>query len=75
MMRSAAESLVLDTAYVDGSTLTIARSRQRYDRQGPRRFRYVDLGLASGFEADLVVDADGLVMHYEHLFERVPLPV
>ena len=29
----------------------------------------------AGFEADLVVDADGLVVHYEQLFERVPLPV
>jgi hypothetical protein len=28
--------------------------------------------VARGFEADLVVDASGLVLHYEHLFERVP---
>jgi hypothetical protein len=27
--------------------------------------------LSRGFEADLVVDDDGLVLHYEHLFERV----
>jgi hypothetical protein len=75
MMKSTAESLVLDTAYIDGPRLTIARSRQRYDRQGVGQFRYVDLGLSSGFEADLVVDADGLVVHYEHLFERVSLAV
>jgi hypothetical protein len=31
----------------------------------------VDLGLSRGFEADLTVDADGLVLTYEHLFERV----
>jgi uncharacterized protein len=36
--------------------------------------RYVDLGLFRGFQADLVVDAAGLVLHYEHLFERVSLP-
>lgn len=65
-------SLRLDTAYIDGPALTVARSPQRYDRQAPRRLRYVDLGLSRGFEADLVVDADGLVLTYEHLFERVP---
>lgn len=74
MMQTTADSVTLDTAYVDGSALTVARSKQRYDRQGPRQFRYVDLGLSSGFEADLVVDADGLVLRYEHLFERVQLP-
>jgi hypothetical protein len=65
------ESLTLDTAFIDGSALTVARSRQRYDRQGPGRVRYVDLGLSSGFEADLVLDEMGLVLHYEHLFERL----
>ena len=65
------QSLQLDTAFIDGPALTVARSRQRYDRQGPGRVRYVDLGLSAGFEADLVVDSVGLVLHYEHLFERV----
>lgn len=64
-------SLQLDTAFIDGPALTVARSSQRYERQGPKRLRYVDLGLARGFEADLVVDDDGLVLNYEHLFERV----
>ncbi|KQV62578.1 MULTISPECIES: putative glycolipid-binding domain-containing protein [unclassified Caulobacter] len=61
----------LDTAFIDGPALTVAHSRQRYDRQGPGRLRYVDLGLSAGFEADLVVDGQGLVLRYEHLFERV----
>lgn len=61
----------LDTAYIDADAMTVARSSQRYDRQGPGRVRYVDLGLSLGFEADLVVDEEGLVMSYEHLFERV----
>jgi hypothetical protein len=65
------QSLTLDTAFIDGPALTVARSRQRYDRQGPGRLRFVDLGLSKGFEADLTVDADGLVLSYEHLFERV----
>jgi hypothetical protein len=70
----AGESLPLDTAFIDGSALTVARSSQRYDRQGPGRVRYVDLGLSRGFEADLLVDDAGLVLRYEHLFERVAVP-
>jgi|SRR5262245_9570601 len=68
---AASADLTLDTAYVSGADLTVARSRQRYVRQGPRRFRYIDLGLSAGFEADLEVDDLGLVLHYQHLFERV----
>lgn len=64
-------SLALDTAFIDGPALAVARSRQRYDRLGPGRVRYVDLGLSAGFEADLLVDDDGLVLRYEHLFERI----
>jgi hypothetical protein len=64
-------SLTVDTAYVNGKDLSVARSRQRYDYQGPGRFRYIDLGLSKGFEADLEVDDLGLVKRYEHLFERV----
>ena len=67
-------SLPLDTAFIDGPALTVTRSSQRYDRQGPRRLRYVDLGLSLGFEADLVVDEAGLVLSYEHLFERIAPP-
>jgi len=65
------QSLTLDTAFIDGPALSVARSTQRYDRQGPGRLRYVDLGLSRGFEADLLVDEEGLVLRYEHLFERV----
>ncbi|HYG91073.1 MAG TPA: putative glycolipid-binding domain-containing protein [Azospirillum sp.] len=66
-------SLTLDTCFVDGATMTVARSRQRYVRLGPDRLRYVDLGLSAGFEADLQADGQGLVLHYQHLFER-PAP-
>jgi hypothetical protein len=71
---TAGASFTLDTAFIDGPALTVARSRQRYDRQGPGRLRYVDLGLSRGFEADLVVDEMGLVLRYENLFERLQLP-
>lgn len=65
------DTLTLDTCYIDAAGMTVQRSRQRYERVGPNRVRYVDLGVASGFEADLDVDADGLVLRYEHVFERV----
>jgi uncharacterized protein len=64
-------SLTVDTAYVNGDDLTVTRSRQRYDWKAPGRFRYIDLGLSAGFEADLQVDEERLVQHYEHLFERI----
>ncbi len=64
-------SLALDVCFVDGAAMNVARSRQRYDRLGPDRLRYVDLGLSAGFTAELRVDERGLVLGYEHLFERV----
>jgi hypothetical protein len=64
-------SLTVDTAYVNGDDLSVARSRQRYDYKAPGLFRYIDLGLSAGFEADLQVDDEGLIRHYEHLFVRV----
>lgn len=64
-------TLTLDTAYVDGPALTVVRSSQRYERIGPRAVRYVDLGVANGFEAELTLDEDGTVVVYEHLFQRV----
>ena len=63
--------LTLDTCFVDGVAMTVERSRQRYDRLDTNRLRFVDLGLSAGFEAELEVDDQGLVLRYEHLFERV----
>ena len=72
---AAGSSLTLDTCYIDAAAMTVERSRQRYERLGPNRLRYVDLGVAAGFEAELEVDEEGLVLRYEHLFERVePAP-
>jgi hypothetical protein len=71
LANGSAPSLTLDTAYVDGPALTVTRSRQRYDRLAPDRFRYVDLGVAQGFVADLVVDGESLVLRYQHLFESI----
>jgi uncharacterized protein len=67
----AGASLTLDTAFIDAAAMTVQRSRQRYERLGPDRLRYVDLGLSQGFTAELEVDGEGLVVRYEHLFHRV----
>jgi len=69
--RQANATLTLDTVFIDGADLSVTRSQQRYDRLGPKRFRYVDLGVARGFEANLLVGEHGLVLRYEHLFERI----
>jgi uncharacterized protein len=61
----------LTALYVDASDLSVQPSRQRYERLGERRWRYVDLGAAKGFEAVLDFDRDGIVERYEGLFERV----
>jgi hypothetical protein len=61
----------LTALYVDASDLTMQPSRQRYERLSERRWRYVDLGVAKGFEAVLDFDANGLVERYPGLFERV----
>jgi uncharacterized protein len=66
-------SLTLDVAYVNGRDLTVTRSRQRYERQGPSRIRYIDLGPFPGFEAELHVDGRMPVVSYEHLFERLEI--
>jgi len=70
----AGASYTLDTAFIDGAAMTVARSKQHYDRLGANRLRYTDMGFSKGFEADLVVDDEGLVLTYEHLFERIAPP-
>lgn len=60
-----------DALYVDASDLSMQPSRQRYEKLGSQQWRYVDLGVADGFTAVLDFDEDGMVTHYEGLFERV----
>jgi uncharacterized protein len=71
LIRENRDSLSLETCYIDASSMTVTRSRQRYDRRRAGLFRYVDLGLFAGFEADLEVDDRGMVIRYQKLFERV----
>ncbi|WP_274423406.1 putative glycolipid-binding domain-containing protein [Chelativorans sp. YIM 93263] len=61
----------LTALYVDLPSLQLSCSRQRYQPLGEGRWRYIDLGVAKGFEADLSLDEDGLVVDYEGLFETI----
>ena len=57
--------------YVAVPDLVVTPSRQRYEKRGERTWRYIDLGVAKGFEATLEIDADGLVRRYEGLFDAL----
>jgi uncharacterized protein len=57
--------------YVLAPALSVESSRQRYEKLGERKWRYVDLGAAKGFTALLDFDSEGLVRHYEGLFEAL----
>jgi hypothetical protein len=61
----------LTVSFVQLPELSIVPSLQRYEALGPRRWRYVDLGAAKGFTAVLDLDSEGLVHHYEGLFETI----
>ncbi len=61
----------LAAAYIDAETLKVTPSRQRYEKLGERFWRYIDLGVAKGFTAELRLDSEGFVRHYEGLFESV----
>lgn len=61
----------LDVAYINAAALAVTRSTQRYERIGEHAVRYTNLDVANGFTALLTLDHDGLVKHYEHLFDRI----
>ncbi|WP_217915350.1 putative glycolipid-binding domain-containing protein [Miltoncostaea marina] len=62
-------------AWVDVPALTVHPSRQRYehvrDQVGGAVVRYTDLGAHAGVSAELLLDADGLVVGYPGLARRV----
>ena len=58
----------LTMAWVALPDLTVRRSDQRYEPIDANRVRYV--ALDSDFRAELVLDHDGLVVHYPGLGER-----
>ena len=67
------DSAEISVAYVDGTELQPWPEPQRYTRlekgQGGGLYRF--LSLDGGFTADLLVDADGLVLDYPGLFRRI----
>lgn len=65
-LRARQEILV---AYIALPAATVAPSRQAYARQAPDRVRFESL--SDPFEADIGVDADGLVLDYPGLFRRM----
>jgi hypothetical protein len=58
-------------AWVDGLALAVAPKRQAYTRLAERLYRFESLD-GSGFEAELPVDEEGVVLDYPGLFRRVP---
>jgi hypothetical protein len=56
-------------AWVDGTTLTVRPQSQAYTRLDERRYRFESLD-GSGFEAELPLDEDLLVLDYPGLFKR-----
>jgi hypothetical protein len=58
-------------AWVSVPDLTVHPSAQRYEHVRPGVVRFVDLGLHSGFTAELELDAEGLVVVYPELARMV----
>jgi hypothetical protein len=58
-------------AWVEVPNLVVHASAQRYEHVAPGVVRFIDRGLFDGFTADLELDADGLVLRYPDLAERV----
>lgn len=58
----------IDIVFIDPRHGTFHRSRQRYMRIGAHRYHYASL--ESGFESELPVDDDGLLIEYPGYFRR-----
>ncbi|HZS13391.1 MAG TPA: putative glycolipid-binding domain-containing protein [Candidatus Dormibacteraeota bacterium] len=63
------ESRAIDVAYVRLPSMAVERMQQRYTRVAADVYRYQSV--ASGFTADLRVDAGGLVVDYPGLARRM----
>jgi hypothetical protein len=75
--RAAAEDFTM--AWVSVPDLAVVRSAQRYEHvrraaDGSSVVRYVDRGQFDGFTAELELDAEGFVVVYPELAERVSGP-
>jgi hypothetical protein len=61
-------SATIDIVFIDPRDGRFHRSTQRYTRTHERRYHYASL--ESGFESDLPVDDDGLLIEYPGYFRR-----
>lgn len=59
-------------AWIDGTRLTMEAKPQAYSRRAERLYLFESLD-GSGFQAELHLDEDGLVLNYPGLFQRVDL--
>jgi hypothetical protein len=62
----------IEVVYIEAPELTIARKRQRYTRTTETAWRFESL--EDAFTAEIQVDDDSLVSHYDGLFERLTSP-
>lgn len=65
------ERRVFRVAWVFAPDLSVRPQHQAYSRLADRLYRFEGLD-GSGFTAELPVDADGVVLDYPGLFQRVP---
>lgn len=59
-------------AWISAPDLTVRAQPQAYTRLADKAYRFENLD-GSGFQADLTVDAEGLVTDYPGYFSRVPV--
>lgn len=62
---------IIAVAYVALPSLTVQRAEQAYTRLAAGRYLYENAD--GSFEAELEVDAEGIVLHYPALFTRLDL--
>jgi uncharacterized protein len=63
------EARLIDVAYVMLPSMAVERMQQRYTRVSDNVYRYESV--LSGFTADLLLDAEGLVVDYPGLVRRM----
>ena len=59
----------IDVAWVAVPALSVVKAPQAYTRLDARRVLFESVG--TGFQAELTVDADGFILHYPGLFQRI----
>jgi uncharacterized protein len=64
---AAGQAYDIDVAYVSVPDLDVRKARQRYTRLSGAAFRYE----SGSFQADLEVDADGIVLDYPGIWRRL----